>query len=68
MMVTRLRKSGHSVVLALPTIMRSRLWLEVGDYVKLEDVVEGILVKPLEPRAGAKVAAGKNSAKGKVKP
>lgn len=66
MIVKRLSKSGHSFVVTIPRPMVERLWLQVGDYVKLEDVVEGILVRPLEPRAGARVklaAVGAGKAK-----
>lgn len=50
MVIRRVSKSGHSLVVALPKPMCQRFWLQSGDYLKLEDVVEGILIKPLEPR------------------
>jgi len=52
MYVARLTRFGHSWGVALPKVIAKRLWLEPGDYMKVEDVVEGILLRPLEPRKG----------------
>jgi antitoxin component of MazEF toxin-antitoxin module len=64
--IKKLSKSGHSVVVAIPRVMIDRLWLQPGDYLKIEDVVEGILIRPLEPRAGAKAGVGLAPAKAKA--
>jgi len=47
---------GHSWGLMLPKELAKRLWIQPGDYLKVEDVVEGILLRPLEPRKGVLTA------------
>lgn len=67
MVIKKLARSGHSLVLAIPRQMLERWWLVAGDYLKLEDVQEGILVRPLEPRAGARMDGKPKTPKGRGK-